>query len=146
MATGLQSNYIHCNSWPSSDHWPSLANFKSKLSKSNLCYDRRSVGQSVLVSSPRPVASLLKWDALSDERMGVSFTIIAGPRQCNHSRVHDNILLSQIRDSPNLDGQVPVFISPRHWVPFSSPPTTRRATVEIFETRLHTNFFTRRLS
>jgi hypothetical protein len=33
----------------------------------------------------------------------------------------------------NLEGQVPVFISPRHWVPFSSPPTTRRATVEVFE-------------
>jgi hypothetical protein len=25
----------------------------------------------------------------------------------------DHILLSQIRDSPNLEGQVPVFISPR---------------------------------
>jgi hypothetical protein len=25
---------------------------------------------------------------------------------------HDHILLSQIRDSPNLEGQVPVFISP----------------------------------
>jgi hypothetical protein len=55
---------------------------------------------------------------------------------------HDHILLSHIRDSPNLEGQVPVFISPRnrvarlyprHWVPFSSPPTTRRAAVEVFE-------------
>jgi hypothetical protein len=54
----------------------------------------------------------------------------------------DHILLSQIRDSPNLEGQVRVFISPRkgwpsytprHWVPFSSHPTTRRATVEVFE-------------
>jgi hypothetical protein len=45
---------------------------------------------------------------------------------------HDHILLSQIRDSPNLEGQVPVFITPRHWVPFSSPPTTRRATVVVF--------------
>jgi hypothetical protein len=55
---------------------------------------------------------------------------------------HDHILLSQIRDSPNLEGQVSVFLSPRkkvtrltprHWVPFSSPPTTRRSTVEAFE-------------
>jgi hypothetical protein len=45
---------------------------------------------------------------------------------------HDHILLSQIRDSPTMEGQVPVFISPRHWVPFSSPPTTRRAPVEVF--------------
>jgi hypothetical protein len=28
----------------------------------------------------------------------------------------DHILLSQIRDSPNLEGQVPVFISPRNRV------------------------------
>jgi hypothetical protein len=31
-------------------------------------------------------------------------------------RTHDHILLSQIRDSPNLEGQVPVFISPRNRV------------------------------
>jgi hypothetical protein len=30
--------------------------------------------------------------------------------------IHDNILLSQIQDSPNLDGQVPVFISLRNRV------------------------------
>jgi hypothetical protein len=29
---------------------------------------------------------------------------------------HDHILLSQIRDSPNLEGQIPVFISPRNRV------------------------------
>jgi hypothetical protein len=29
---------------------------------------------------------------------------------------HDHILLSQIRDSPNLEGQVPVFISSRYRV------------------------------
>jgi hypothetical protein len=29
---------------------------------------------------------------------------------------HNHILLSQIRDSPNLEGQVPVFISPRNRV------------------------------
>jgi hypothetical protein len=31
-------------------------------------------------------------------------------------RTHDHILLSQIRDSPNLEGKVPVFISPRNRV------------------------------
>jgi hypothetical protein len=57
---------------------------------------------------------------------------------------NDHILLSQIRDSPHLEGQVPGFVSPppvtgwpsytpRHWVPFSSPPRTRRATVEVLE-------------
>jgi hypothetical protein len=51
---------------------------------------------------------------------------------------HDHILLSKIGDSPNVDGQVaqeqggPV-IPPRHWGSFSSPPTTRWATVEVFD-------------
>jgi hypothetical protein len=54
----------------------------------------------------------------------------------------DHILLSQIRDSPKLEGQVPVFISPRNMVAqlypqaldyFSSPPPTRRDKVEVFE-------------
>jgi hypothetical protein len=53
---------------------------------------------------------------------------------------NEQILLSQIRDSPNLECEVPVFISPRnrvarlylkHWVPFSSPPATRRTTVDV---------------
>jgi hypothetical protein len=56
---------------------------------------------------------------------------------------HEHILWSQIRDSPNLKGQDPVVISPRsriaqiyaprHWVPFSSPPTTHRVSVEEFK-------------
>jgi hypothetical protein len=28
--------------------------------------------------------------------------------------IRDHILLSQFRDSPNLEGQVPIFISPRN--------------------------------
>jgi hypothetical protein len=53
--------------------------------------------------------------------MGLSFTIVAGPRQRIYSQVesrgiHDHILLSQIRGSPNLEVQVPVFISPRNRV------------------------------
>jgi hypothetical protein len=54
----------------------------------------------------------------------------------------DHILLSQVWDCPNLEGKVPVFLSPgnrvtqftpRLWVPSSSPPTTSRATVEVFD-------------
>jgi hypothetical protein len=33
----------------------------------------------------------------------------------------DHILLSQIRDSPNLEGQVPIFISPRNRWPGYTP-------------------------
>jgi hypothetical protein len=55
---------------------------------------------------------------------------------------HDHILLSQIRVSPNLEGQIPVFITPRNRVArlnpqalvfFSSTPTTCRARVEVFD-------------
>jgi hypothetical protein len=53
--------------------------------------------------------------------MGLQFTIAAGPRQHSHSQVRlprtrDHILLSQIRDSPNLEGQVPAFKFPRNRV------------------------------
>jgi hypothetical protein len=50
----------------------------------------------------------------------MSFTTAAGPRQHilgSESRgTHDNILMSQTPDFPNLEGQVPVFISPRNRV------------------------------
>jgi hypothetical protein len=50
--------------------------------------------------------------------MGLSFSIAADPRQRrSESRgTHDHILLSQIRGSPDLEGQVSVFISPRNRV------------------------------
>jgi hypothetical protein len=59
--------------------------------------------------------------ALSHVRTGISFTIAVGPRQRIHSRVrvpwdHDHIFLSQIRDSANLEGQAPLFISSRNRV------------------------------
>jgi hypothetical protein len=47
----------------------------------------------------------------------------------------DHNLLSQIRDSPNLEGQVPVFFIPRLYPQtlgsFSSLPTNRRVTLEV---------------
>jgi hypothetical protein len=53
--------------------------------------------------------------------MGLSFTIAAGLASAvilrSESRgTHYHILLPQIRDSPNLEGQVPEFISPRNKV------------------------------
>jgi hypothetical protein len=54
-------------------------------------------------------------DALSDERTGLSFTIAAGPRQhilgSEYSRIYDNNLLSQIRDSHKPGGPIsPIYI------------------------------------
>jgi hypothetical protein len=72
-------------------------------------------------------------------RLAVARAVILG----SESRgTRDHISLSQIRDSHNLEIQVPVFISPRSRVAqlypqalgsFPSPPSTRRATVEVFE-------------
>jgi hypothetical protein len=64
---------------------------------------------------------LLMWGALSDERTGLSFTTAADLRQRSHSRVR--VL---------WDAQ-PYFTVSKSRLPFSSPPTTRRATVEVFD-------------
>jgi hypothetical protein len=64
------------------------------------------------------VAGLLMWGALSDDRTGLPFTIAASIiiLGSESSGTRDHILLSQIRDSPNLEVQVPIFISPRNRV------------------------------
>jgi hypothetical protein len=66
-------------------------------------------------------AGLLMWGALSEERIDLSFTIAAGPRQLSHFQIRvpeDSWLYFTVSDSR---------------VPFSSPPTTRRATVEVLD-------------
>jgi hypothetical protein len=129
-------------------------------SKSKSCYDRRSIGRSVLVSSThvgpktrffccQTVAGLLMRGALSDEGRDLSFIIAAGLRQRGHSRVRvsrDSWSYFTVSDSglppPTWRARSPYLYlpgtewpiyTPRHWVPFSSPLTTRRATVKIFE-------------
>jgi hypothetical protein len=65
--------------------------------------------------------SCILWGALSDERTGLYFVYAAGPCQRSLSRV-----------------RVPWYSRPYFTVsdlrlPFSSPPTTRRVTVEVFD-------------
>jgi hypothetical protein len=67
------------------------------------------------------VMFLIPWGALSDERTGLSFVCAAGLCQLSLSRV-----------------LVPWYLRPYFTVsdlrlPFSSPPTTRRVTVEVFD-------------
>jgi hypothetical protein len=67
------------------------------------------------------VAGLLIWGVFSEERTGLSFTIASGPRQRSHSRVRvpwESRLYFTVSDSR---------------LPFSSPATTRRVTVEVFD-------------
>jgi hypothetical protein len=61
------------------------------------------------------------YNILSEERMGLSFIIAAGPHQSIHSRVR-----------VPWDSR-PYFTVSDSRLPFSSPPTTRRVTVEVFD-------------
>jgi hypothetical protein len=61
------------------------------------------------------------WGALSDDRTGLSFTIAPHPRQRSHFRVQLPLDLW------------PYFTVSDSRLPFSSSPTTRRVTVEVFD-------------
>jgi hypothetical protein len=69
----------------------------------------------------RTVAGLLMWGALSDGRTCLSFTIAAGPCQRSLPRV-----------LVPWDSR-PYFTVSDLRLPISSPPTTRRITVEVFD-------------
>jgi hypothetical protein len=62
------------------------------------------------------------WGALSDKRTGLSFTIAFDPRQRSHS--------GRVRVPWDLQ---PYFTVSDSRLPFPSPPTSRRATVEVFD-------------
>jgi hypothetical protein len=61
------------------------------------------------------------WGALSDDRTCLSFTFAAGPRQRSHSPIR-----------VPWDSRPYVTASDLR-LPFSSPPTTRRVTVEVYD-------------
>jgi hypothetical protein len=67
------------------------------------------------------VTVLFLWGALSDERSGLSFISSAGP--CQRS-------LLRVRAPWDLR---PYFTVSHLRLPFSSPPTTRRVRVEVFD-------------
>jgi hypothetical protein len=64
--------------------------------------------------------------------------LLAFARAVIHGSESRNILLSQIRDSPNLEGQVPVFISSRNRVAQLYPQALGSLFVASYDSRLHT--------
>jgi hypothetical protein len=66
------------------------------------------------------IVGLLMWGALCDERTGLSFTVATGPRHRSHFRVRVPW------------ASWPYFTVSDSRLPFPSPPTTRRAKVEVF--------------
>jgi hypothetical protein len=93
--------------------------------------------------SPYIMSSFTRgWVLLLQLLLSLASELILSPES---RRAHDHILQFQFRISPNLVGQVPVFIFPgagwpsyttRHCVPFRSPFTTRRASMEKTRIRL----------
>jgi hypothetical protein len=107
-------------------------------SKSKSHCDWRSINQKFLMSShiwgswpdiyyTSTVTVLFFWGALYDERTGLSFVYAADPRQ------HSLYRVGVPWDS------WPYFIASDLRLPFSSPPTTRRATV-VFGTLPYNHF------
>jgi hypothetical protein len=106
-------------------------------SNSKLCYDRRSVGQSVLVLSTH-LGLKTRFLFLSDRSRFVDVgrplwlgdgsavhnccwscqRVILGSESCG---THDHILLSQVWDSPDLESQVPVLYPPGTGWPSYTP-------------------------
>jgi hypothetical protein len=112
-------------SYPSGTGWPSYTPFTQK-SKSKLSYDRRSVGQSVLVSGyhqgPWPIF-LSPWIQLRVCYFREGGSVIycccwASPVQSlsglSPAGLKTIPYCSNFLDSSNLEGQVPVYISPRY--------------------------------
>jgi hypothetical protein len=84
------------------------------------------------------VASFLMCGALSDKRTDLSFTIALASADIfgSESRgTHDHILLSQMRDSPDLEGQVRIFISPRKWVAQLYPQALGSLFVALYDSK-----------
>jgi hypothetical protein len=87
------------------------------------------------------------WGALSDKRVGLSFTIAVGFASAvlpdaSLAGVLTVFYCLRFETPPTWRARSPYLYppgtgwpsyTPRHWFPFSSPPTTRRATVEVFE-------------
>jgi hypothetical protein len=119
----------------------------SKL-KSKLCYDRWSVSQSVLVSSAY-LGHKIRFLLLSDS---CGFVDVGRPLWRTDGSVAYNcsspvglmtmFYCLRFETPPTWKARSPYLYPPgtewpgytqRYWVPFSSPPTTRRAMVEVFE-------------
>jgi hypothetical protein len=117
---------------------PRLHTGMSSESESELLYDWRfTTNQFVWAPSPLKVTARIfsnenprsysSYNILSDERIGLSFTIAAGPRQRIHSRIR-----------VPWDSR-PYFTVSDSRFPFLSPPTTRWAMVEVFDPAPHGN-------
>jgi hypothetical protein len=73
------------------------------------------------------VAGLLMWGALSDQRMGLSFTIAGGPRQCSHIYSLQTLTAVLLHEFYTVFVMVisPIYISPARTAQITSFPLLR---------------------
>jgi hypothetical protein len=128
MSTSVRHMILHdevlARSYPTTTH---VSNFSIKLSLSLIL--RPTVSRPVCLGIKHPsgaydqilIAGLLIWGVLSDERTDLSFAIATGPGQRSDSRVRVPW------------GSRQYFTVSESRLPFLSPPTTRRVTVEVFD-------------
>jgi hypothetical protein len=124
--TNLVQSYFRTDNWtePNSDWIVSWVEFyiTTDGQPANLSWNKAPIwGLRPDLYYCLRVAGLLIWGALSDERTGLSFTVAAGTCQRSLSRVR-----------VPWDSR-PYFPASDLRLPFSSPPTTRRVTVEVFD-------------
>jgi hypothetical protein len=98
-----------------------VTHFSQSQSQSHIATDGQSVSLGIDIYFCLTVTLLFPWGALSDERTGLSFVCAAGPCQRSLSRI---LVPWDLR---------PYFTVSDLRLPISSPPTTRRVTVEVFD-------------
>jgi hypothetical protein len=101
-----------------------------RLTTSNFIFQLNTCGYSPYVTSSLTRGWVWRLQLL----LGLASTVIL---RFESRRIHDHILLSQIRNSPNLEGQVPIFISPSNRVVRSYPQALGSPFVASND-RLHT--------
>jgi hypothetical protein len=129
---GLRPELCYCQTFAGLFMWGALSDERTDLSLSLML--RPTVSQPVCLGIKHPsgaydqifitfvtVTVLFLWGAFSDERSGLSFLCAAGP--CQRSR-------PRVRVPWDLK---PYFTVSDSRLPFSSPPTTRSVTVEVFD-------------
>jgi hypothetical protein len=111
--------YLSSTDWGSSQSQSRLATGGESVSKS-WCRAPSGAHDQIFISVWQ-LRSCFSWGALSDERTGLSFVHAAGPCQSSLSRVRVPW------------GSRPYFTVSDVRLPFSSPSTTRRVTVEVLD-------------
>jgi hypothetical protein len=95
-----------------------LATIPLRLTTSNFIFQLNTCGYTC---NPYITSSVTRgWVCRLQLLLGLASAVIL---RSESRGTHDHILLSHIRDSPNLEGQVPVFISPRNRVTQLYPQT-----------------------